>query len=83
MDKRYTKGRMPSSRTAYRLTDEDVVEALVLFVASKGETIPEGKRGVAVRDPGAYYPQDEGPGPLATLVIDHVEPEGGEDERGN
>lgn len=71
MKKHVTPGTWTKTRTTFKLTDEEVIEALVDYVekdyVEKNETIPPGNRFVWLRDT-TICRSDEGP--LATLVID-------------
>jgi len=73
MKKDHTPKTETPARTVFRLTDEEVAQALIDYVAGQGEEVPVGKRFVWVRD--RLCPRDtalsRNANALATLVVDH------------
>lgn len=66
MKREHTPEQARVARTVFRLTRKEVIEAFVMYIASKGEAVPEGKAFVWF--PDSHRVENE---KLVTLGVDH------------
>ena len=67
MNKHHTPASTTPARTVFRLSDDEVRDALVAYVESLGATVPAGTRFVWTRDKS----ESRRDAFLATLGVDH------------